>query len=139
MYAFPAFHSAQTADDLTLERKPTPVFDNPELAHAERIACAACDVEVTQAIMRIAVGGRHRHTFPATGGVAGVAEEVGCYSLAPGCRVVGHFRLDYTGEDDGLWQTAFCATCGAHLGWHYQSSRDLGFFALILAQLKALP
>ncbi len=136
MYALSALFSDQTADDLTLEHKTTPVFDNPELAHADRIACAACAVEVTQAAMRIAVAGRHKHTFPAAGGVA---EDVGCYSLAPGCRTVGQFRLDYTGEDDGVWQTAFCATCGAHLGWRYQSSRDLGFFALVLDRLKALP
>lgn len=136
MYAFADLFTENTADDLILEHKPTPVFDNPELANADRIACAACDVEVTQAIMRIAVGGRHRHYFPAGNGVE---EEVGCFSLAPGCRVIGHFKLDFSGEDDGLWQTAFCATCGAHLGWYYLSSKGLGFFTLILDRLKAQP
>lgn len=135
MYALSALIASNSADDLTLEHKPTPVFDNPELAHADRIACAACDVEVTQSVMRIAVNGSHRHSFPAGNGVA---YEVGCFSLVPGCRVVGHFKLDFSGEDDGIWQTAFCAVCGAHLGWAYRSSRGFGFFALILDRLKGL-
>lgn len=136
VYAFTTLFSAHSADDLTLERKPTSVDTTPELAHGNHIACAACSVEVTQAIFRIAVKGRHRHTFPLGNG-DGV--EVGCFSLAPGCRAIGHFQLDFSGEDDGMWQTVFCATCGAHLGWRYQSARDLGFFALILDRLKTPP
>ncbi len=136
VYALTALLSGNSADDLILEHKPTPVFDNPELAGADRIACAACDTEVTQAVLRIAVDGRHRHYFPAGNGVE---QEIGCFSLAPGCMVVGHFKLDFSGEDDGLWQTAFCATCGAHLGWYYLSSQGLGFYGLVLDRLKALP
>lgn len=136
MYALSAIMTAHSADDLTLENKPTSVFDIPDLTHAERIACAACDVEVTQAVMRIAVNGHHRHSFPV--GKDDVYA-VGCFSLVPGSRLIGHFKMDFSGEDDGIWQTAFCATCGAHLGWYYQSSQGFGFFALILDRLKPLP
>lgn len=136
MKATGVFLETNSADDLIIKHKPRFVFDNPDLAHADRIACAVCEMEVTRASLRIAVGGHHRHTFPTA---KGVDQEFGCFSLAPGCRVIGHFKLDFSGEDDGLWQTAFCAACGAHLGWYYLSSKGLGFFGLIQDRLLALP
>lgn len=127
--------ATNSADDLTFNPKPRFVFDNPELAHADHIACAECQAEITRACMRIAVGGHHRHIFPM---VKEVDQECGCFSLAPGCRLVGHFKLDFTGIDNGVWEGAFCATCGAHLGWHYQLPSGMGFFCLILDHLLAL-
>jgi hypothetical protein len=118
---------AQTKDTVM-----KPIFDNPALATADRMVCAHCGEDVTRGSLRIAVAGSHRHAVPTS---HGIDQEIGCFSLAPGCLSAGHFALDFGHEEDGFWQMAFCATCGDHLGWHHQSSDGLGFYGLILDHL----
>lgn len=113
-----------------------PIFNNPSLATAERMVCAHCGEDITRASLRIAVNGSHRHVVPTE---HGIDQEIGCFSLAPGCLSVGHFFLDFGDQEEGFWQMAVCASCGNHLGWHHQTDGSFGFYGLILDHLAAAP
>ena len=86
---------------------PRPVLTNPSLAQGERFVCAQCGAPITSASLRIAVGGSHRHTVPSS---FGLDQEIGCFSLAPGCSVLGHFALDFAKPADGQWRMGLCST-----------------------------
>jgi hypothetical protein len=107
-------------------------INDPSLTQGERFVCAQCGANITQASLRIAVGGSHRHALQSSCGI----EEIGCFSLAQGCTLLGPFALDVTATE-GEWRMVICATCGEHLGWHYQTDGCLGFFGLILDNLEA--
>ena len=133
------FSSVHATEDLLIDDGGTavltkPLFSNPDLAQADQIVCAKCGAHITSASLRIAVGGSHRHTTPTP---HEIDQEIGCYALAPGCVTIGHFALDFTFNDDGFWQMALCSVCGDHLGWHYQTSGEMGFYGLILDHLAA--
>lgn len=117
-------------------KTPKPIFTNPSLATADRMVCAHCGEDITRSSFRIAVKGSHRH---AVGTEHGIDQEIGCFSLAPGCLSIGHFALDFGHQEEGFWQMAVCATCGNHLGWHHQTDGDFGFYGLILDHLTAAP
>ena len=121
---------ADDADDKDTIVKP--VFDNPILAGADRMVCAHCGEDVTRGSLRIAVNGSHRHLMPTA---HGIDQEMGCFSLAPGCMTAGHFAMDFGLGEDGFWQMALCASCGNHLGWHHEKADGMGFYGLILDHL----
>lgn len=109
-----------------------PVLTNTALAGGDRFVCAQCGADVTRSSQRIAIGGSHRHVVP---NGYGLDQEIGLFSLAPGCAVIGHFALDFSKSSDGQWQMGLCATCGNHLGWHHQGADGIGFYGLILDHL----
>jgi hypothetical protein len=111
---------------------PKPVVSLPSRATADRFVCSQCRSDITRASLRIAVGGQHRHSLPDS---YGVQQEIGCFSLATGCTLLGPYALGFNME--GEWRMIICATCGEHLGWHYQTNGSLGFYGLILENLKA--
>ncbi len=113
-----------------------PLLTNPNLANGHRFVCAQCGADVTRSTQRIAVAGTHRHTVP---GPLGLDQEIGCFSLAPGCSVIGHFALDFSKPTTGQWRMGVCSTCGNHLGWHHQTEDGIGFFGLILDHLEVAP
>lgn len=112
------------------------VLGNPSLTQGDRFVCAQCGADVTRSSLRIAVDGSHRHTVPSS---YGIEQEIGCFSLAPGCRVLGEFALDFSKPSTSQWRMALCATCGNHIGWHYQTGDGLGFYGLILDHLAVAP
>jgi hypothetical protein len=112
--------------------KTNPGSNDPPLTQGERFVCAQCGADITRASLRIAVGGSHRHTLQRSYGT----EEIGCFSLAQGCTLLGPFALNLA-STEGEWRMVICATCGEDLGWHYQTNADLGFFGLILDNLEA--
>ena len=112
--------------------EPKAVLGNPSLAHGDRFVCAQCGADITQSSLRIAVDGSHRHTVPSP---YGIDQEIGCFSLAPGCRVLGQFALVFSKPSTSQWRMGVCATCGNHLGWHHQRADGLGFYGLILDHL----
>ncbi len=124
-----AWDDAENA--LALREKP--VLTNTELAHGDRFVCAQCGADVTRASQRIAVAGSHRHRMP---GPHGLDQEIGMFSLAPGCQPLGHFALDFSGGSDGEWRMGMCTTCGNHLGWHHETTDGIGFYGLILDHLR---
>ncbi|MEL7641554.1 MAG: cereblon family protein [Solidesulfovibrio sp.] len=128
----PIVLSWDEADEETPVLPEKPVLTNTELAKGDRFVCAQCGADVTRASHRIAVAGSHRHRMP---GPHGLAQEVGLFSLAPGCTPLGHFALDFSTPSDGQWQMGICAICGNHLGWHHQSADGIGFYGLILDHL----
>lgn len=129
----PPIHLTYTLDAFDGEVSvPRPVLTNPALAQGERFVCAQCGAAITNASLRIAVGGSHRHTVPSA---FGLDQEIGCFSLAPGCTVLGHFALDFAKPAGGQWRMGICATCGSHLGWHHVTDDGIGFFGLILDHL----
>lgn len=113
-----------------------PIFNNPSLTTANRMVCAHCGEDITHSSLRIAIHGSHRHAVATE---HGIDQEIGCFSLAPGCLSAGHFALDFGHQEEGYWQMALCASCGNHLGWHHQTDSDIGFYGLILDHLAAAP
>lgn len=128
-----AWEDGDTAPETEKARR---IITNPALAQGDRFVCAQCGADVTRASQRIAVGGSHRHTVPSA---SGLDQEIGCFSLAPGCAVLGHFALDFSRPTDGQWQMGICSTCGNHLGWHHQTADGAGFYGLILDHLALAP
>ncbi|EHJ46565.1 hypothetical protein DFW101_0548 [Solidesulfovibrio carbinoliphilus subsp. oakridgensis] len=112
------------------------VLTNPALAQGDRFVCSQCGADITRSSQRIAVGGSHRHTVPSS---FGLDQEIGCFSLAPGCTVLGHFAMDFGKPADGQWQMGICSTCGYHLGWHHQTADGIGFYGLLLDHLALAP
>lgn len=123
-------------DDAGTTTVTRPLVTNPDLAHGHRFVCAQCGADITRSSQRIAVGGSHRHAVPSG---FGPDQEIGCFSLAPGCTVLGHFAMDFAKPASGGWRMAICATCGAHLGWHHHTDDGLGFFGLLLDHLAVAP
>ena len=117
----------------SLETREKPVLTNTDLAFGDRFVCAQCGADVTRASQRIAVAGSHRHRMP---GPHGLDQEIGMFSLAPGCMPLGHFALDFSGASAGEWHMGVCTTCGNHLGWHHQTPDGIGFYGLILDHLS---
>jgi len=50
---------------------------------------------------------------------------------------VGRSRLtaEFSWFADYRWRYAFCAGCGAHLGWQFVGRADDAFWGLVLARL----
>ena len=105
----------------------------PLLTQGDRFVCDACGADITQACLRIAVDGCHRHRLPRS---FGVDQEHGCFSLAPGCVVHRPLNLLLGKADGSQWRPVSCATCGAAMGWHHQNAAGLGFFLLALENLR---
>lgn len=128
-----AWEDGETASD---KDRTAQVLTNPDLAQGDRFVCSQCGADITRASQRIAVGGSHRHRVPSP---YGLEQEIGCFALAPGCTVLGHFAMDFGKPTDGQWQMGICSSCGYHLGWHHQTEDDFGFFGLLLDRLALAP
>lgn len=97
------------------------------------IFCSACTHLITTEDQRCEIAGSHRHTFF---NPAGIVYELGCFTRAPGCGLVGEPSADFSWFAGHLWRIAVCARCAAHLGWRFQSA-DATFYGLILANLQS--
>lgn len=113
--------------------EPAPDPDRQTTAREERsVVCAACLATVTSTRHRMAVSGSHEHRFV---NPAGLLFHIGCFAEAIGCIVVGPDSLEYPWFPGFAWRYAMCASCGRHLGWHFRSEGNPGFFGLILDRL----
>lgn len=104
----------------------------PEVAESAAILCKACGAAITAREHAIEVDGRHAHTFF---NPAGVLYEIGCFAAAPGCANAGRLTAEFSWFADYRWRYAFCAGCGAHLGWQFVGRADDAFWGLVLARL----
>jgi hypothetical protein len=98
--------------------------------------CAACGTVVTSADRVIAVDGGRKHRFV---NPAGVECELYTFSACPGATTVGPAVLQHTWFTGYRWRLAFCAHCGEHLGWRYETvtrRRPAEFWGLIVSGLK---
>ncbi len=94
--------------------------------------CSVCRRKVTSSTDMIVVNGNHRHVFA---NPHGKVYEIGCFVYAPGCINYGTSTMECTWFAGCSWRFSLCATCSAHLGWHYQSNSGGAFYGLILANL----
>jgi hypothetical protein len=108
----------------------------PALPEEKPLCCAQCLAPVTRDRDRRPVGGAHRHVFA---NPHGFVFEIGCFSQAPGCAVMGPGTPDFSWFPGTIWQVALCARCGVHLGWRYEGHPDGPFYGLILSRLIAAP
>ena len=100
-----------------------------------RIVCRFCRNYITAARAKIEMRGRHTHVFA---NPAGVVFEVGCFSIAPGCRNQGEMSAEFSWFSGYDWRFSLCSQCRAHLGWYFQSGTGNGFYGLILGHLDEL-
>jgi hypothetical protein len=96
------------------------------------LLCRTCGLPVARERDRLEVGGKHAH---ALFNPAGVLFEVGCFTVAPGCRYEGDFTFEFTWFAGYAWRFAMCRRCASHLGWEYRGAAG-GFVGLILTELS---
>jgi hypothetical protein len=97
---------------------------------AHWLACARCRHRVTSHEARCERFGRHEHLRANPSGFMFV---FGCFARAPGAELVGPPTDDATWFAGYRWSYALCASCAAHLGWHFDG--DAPFFGLVLDRL----
>lgn len=116
------------------ERPKEIVVDETDQGHGGRkLVCVQCKHTITREGARIPVMGQHRHVFC---NPHGMMFELGCFSQAPGCAVLGPSSLEFTWFSGYSWQVALCSGCGLHMGWLFRGVRTEGaFFGLILPNL----
>lgn len=95
------------------------------------LRCASCGHPITRRSERIEVDGAHESVRV---NLAGVLFRVGCFRVAPGCRVLGERTTHWSWFAGYAWQVAVCARCGEHLGWRY-SRAESRFHGLLLDHL----
>ena len=105
--------------------------ESEERERSPLLVCRSCGFAITSEKMRIAMAGSHQHTFF---NPAGIVYQLGCFSEASGCVLVGARSPEFSWFAGFLWQVALCRGCGHHLGWHFLGSGQ-SFYGLILAEL----
>lgn len=96
------------------------------------LLCRTCGQPVARVRDRVAVNGKHGH---ALFNPAGLLFEVGCFTVAPGCRFEGVFTFEFTWFPGYAWRFAMCRRCDAHLGWEYRGAAG-GFVGLIMTEVR---
>jgi hypothetical protein len=97
------------------------------------LVCRACGHTITSEDQRINVAGAHLHTFF---NPAGIVFELGCFSTAPGCCVLGEASAEFSWFAGYLWSVVLCGRCGTHLGWQFQSA-ERTFYGLIYKKIRS--
>ncbi len=119
------FSDVLSDPDIDIRRKRQPI------PHKLPIRCVACRETVTEERYRISVRDSHVHVFT---NPYGIVFEIGCFELAPGCRLVGPPSDEFTWFPGFSWQIAVCSGCENHLGWRFTSDVRI-FWALVLDRL----
>lgn len=109
---------------------------NPQRRSADHegpmVLCRACGATIAPACSRMAVNGSHTHVFF---NPHGLVFEVSCFGPAPGATPVGRATIEYTWFAGHVWRIALCASCQAHLGWHFQGEGN-SFFAFMTKAIR---
>jgi hypothetical protein len=114
------------------DHQSSPEAQAEDAGPAPLLCCVQCLHTITSDNRRMTVSGAHRHVFA---NPFGHVFEIGCFSDAPGCAVVGAPSPDFSWFTGTTWRVAVCAACGLHLGWRYESG-DRAFYGLILDRLR---
>jgi hypothetical protein len=123
-----------------LEKQGAPVvkqgFPEPEPeeedGREEVLVCRQCGRHITDERKRVAVDGKHRHTFA---NPHGHVYDIGCFASAAGCLGVGPSSNEFAWFKGYSWQIVICAGCMTHLGWFFLSSGKHHFFGLIVDRI----
>ena len=110
----------------------TRIETRPDFEEAEALLCRACGYTVTDEASRVSRGGGFFHTFA---NPAGYIYKIGCFSSAPGARIVGDYSHDFTWFKGYAWCYLICCSCFAHLGWHFSGPATEDFHGIILERL----
>jgi hypothetical protein len=110
------------------------VMCGPQIAGGHWLACASCGQRITTDAARIAVSGRHDHTFA---NPHGYVFHIGCFAAAVGIERVGPTSTEFSWFAGYSWQSEQCAACHAHLGWLFRSAKRT-FHGLVLDNLMGL-
>ena len=92
------------------------------------IICANCSNLITTPESMISVDGEHTHAFT---NPDGFTYEIGCFSAAEGCLVIGEPTEENTWFEGFRWNYSTCSNCNMHIGWYYENENE-NFFGLIL-------
>lgn len=126
----PAWLFKQEADKPAHPVAPD-VMSEPEPTRGCRLVCAKCGQGITTEASRIAVAGRHEHTFA---NPHGYVYRIGCFAPAVGLTLAGPISGEFSWFVGYSWQIEQCAVCSTHLGWLFRTS-DRVFHGLILDAL----
>lgn len=99
--------------------------------HDKGYLCKVCNRLITKDEQRCSMNGKQQHTFF---NPAGVVFEIGCFSKAEGCSVVGNPSTEFSWFAGASWRYALCVNCLSHLGWYYEGETT-SFFGLILTNI----
>ncbi len=101
-----------------------------------KLLCKLCRGPITTRSDAVNVEGKHEHTFF---NPSGILYEIGCFGLAPGCKVSGLPTEEFAWFKGFHWQYSSCRFCETHLGWYFtRSGAGAGFHGLILNRLVEL-
>jgi len=93
------------------------------------LICSNCSSAITTARQAIAINGQHEHAFF---NPTGIAFEIRCFRLAPGCRLQGKPTTEFSWFEGYSWQFAHCDNCLIQLGWFFRSvEKQKSFFGLM--------
>ena len=121
----------------TLDPRLQRILDEVPAPTPDLLYCAACGAAITNLSARTLAGGSHSHHFT---NPFGIRFHVGCFSVAPGCSVLGPGQHADTWFAGYLWRIAACAECSKHLGWWFERAADAeapAFYGLILPHLRS--
>jgi len=97
------------------------------------LRCVTCRHRITENAARMELAGSHRHVFF---NPHGHVFELGLFSSADGCAVIGPLSEEFTWFPGYAWQVAVCARCGLHMGWLFRGLSGQGaFWGLLLPHL----
>jgi hypothetical protein len=97
------------------------------------LICSHCSAAITTAGQAVAVNGQYEHAFF---NPAGIAFEIRCFRLAPGCRLQGKPTTEFSWFQGYSWQFAHCDTCLMQLGWFFMSvEKEKTFFGLMTGRV----
>jgi hypothetical protein len=108
------------------------LLEDTERRDADRkvgLCCRTCGHRISSDSKRIAVAGRHEHSFT---NPLGLVYRVGCFAAAAGCTSTGPGTLVDTWFAGFAWRVCHCEQCAVHLGWSYCGGAGKEFYGLIL-------
>jgi len=98
--------------------------------------CVVCGGRVASSDQLLLLGGNSRHLFT---NPSGMECDFHTFSSCPGAIALGEATDANTWFAGYNWRFAFCAHCGQHLGWRYESisevKRPLTFWGILAIHL----
>ena len=115
----------------------TPVKDWEEASVQAKkpLVCRYCLSPITTEAAAISMDGQHHHSQC---NPHGYFFHFGCFSDAPGCRIIGDPVTTDSWFNGYAWQIANCSHCQVHLGWYF-SGQSPTFFGLLHNRLTHTP
>ena len=97
-----------------------------------KLVCAVCGGLITWERAAIEVGGKHEHVFS---NPHGYVYAVRCFSQAVNVIEATVPSSEFSWFPGHKWSLGVCSACETHLGWHFSSSTDSGFYGFIRQRL----